>query len=114
MTQSLSLTVDLGTEPGIKTVAALRDQLMTAIAQSADVVIRGDQVTRIDISALQVLAAAHHSATAAGCRIRLEAPLDGALQLALKRTGFVSAEGRPQTREGDFWILSTAAKDEAA
>jgi anti-anti-sigma regulatory factor len=114
MTESTWLTVDLGTEPGIKTVVALREALAEAIANSEQVLVRGDQVERIDISALQILAAAHSTASAAGRTIKLSAPTDGPLALALKRSGFVGADGTPQTREGAFWTLSTAAKDEAA
>ena len=33
---------------------------------------------------------------------------------ATAKTGFVGADGTSQTREGAFWTLSTAAKDEAA
>lgn len=114
MSKSTWLTVDLGTEPGIKTVVALRDALAEAISTSERVLVRGDQVERIDISALQILAAAHQTASAAGRTITISAPTDGPLALALKRTGFVGADGTPQTREGAFWTFSPAAKDEAA
>ena len=114
MTESTWLTVDLGTEPGIRTVVALREALTEAITKSEQVLVRGDQVERIDISALQLLAAAHQTASAAGRTITLSGPQGGPLQLALQRTGFIGTDGTPQTREGAFWILSTAAKDEAA
>ena len=114
MSKTQSHTVDLGIEPSIKTVAELRDRLITAIAESDTVVISAAKATSIDISVLQLLASAHKSAGAAGKPIFLQAPKDGALQQALQRSGFVSPAGEPLTREGSFWNPSNAAKDEAA
>ena len=114
MSKTSSHTVDLGIEPSIKTVAELRDRLITAIAENDKVVVSGAKVTSIDISVLQLLASAHKSAGAAGKTISLNAPKDGALRQALQRSGFVSPAGESLTREGDFWISSPAAKDEAA
>lgn len=106
--------VDLGIDPSIKTVAELRDQLITAIAEQDSVVVSAARTTSIDISVLQLLASAHRSATAAGKPIAIQASSDGALQQTLQRTGFVSPAGEPLTREGSFWIPTPAAKDEAA
>jgi anti-anti-sigma regulatory factor len=114
MSKTHSHTVDLGIEPSIKTVAELRDRLITAIAENDAVVISATKATSIDISVLQLLASAHRSAGAAGKPISLHAPKDGALRLALQRSGFVSPGGVPLTREGEFWISTPAAKDEAA
>ena len=114
MSKTPSHTVDLGIEPSIKTVAELRDQLITAIAQNDAVVISAAKTATVDISVLQLLASAHRSAGAAGKPISLHAPRGGALQQALQRSGFVSPAGESLTREGDFWIPSPAAKDEAA
>lgn len=114
MSNSHSHTVDLGVEPSIKTVTALRDQLITSIAQNDAIVVSGENVTSIDISILQLLASAHRSATAAGKSISLRASKSGAVAHALQRAGFVSPSGEPLTREGSFWISSPAAKDEAA
>jgi anti-anti-sigma regulatory factor len=114
MSKNPSHTVDLGIEPSIKTVAELRDQLITAIAQNDAVVVSAAKATSIDISVLQLLASAHRSAGAAGKPISLHAPTSGVLQQALQRTGFVSPAGEPLAREGEFWTQSPAAKDEAA
>lgn len=107
-------TVDLGVEPSIKTVAELRDQLITAIAENEAIVVSAERATSVDISVLQLLASAHRSAGAAGKTITLQSPSNGVLQQALKRAGFVSPDSEPLTREGAFWIPSPAAKDEAA
>ena len=104
--------VDLGVEPSIRTVAELRDQLITALSQNETVVVSGETVASIDISVLQVLAAAHRSATSSRKSISLRA--NDALVHALRRAGFVSSSGEPLTREGAFWISTPAAKDEAA
>ncbi len=113
MSKTQSHTVDLGIEPSIKTVAELRDRLITAIAENDAIVVSATKATSIDISVLQLLASAHRSAGAAGKPISLHAPKDGVLRQALQRSGFVSPTGEPLTREGGFWI-SPAAKDEAA
>jgi anti-anti-sigma regulatory factor len=111
MSKTPSHTVDLGIEPSIKTVAELRDQLITAIAQNDAVVISAAKTATVDISVLQLLASAHRSAGAAGKPISLHAPQGGVLQQALQRAGFVGPAGEPLTREGSFW---TPSKDEAA
>jgi anti-anti-sigma regulatory factor len=113
MSNNRSHIVDLGIEPSIKTVAELRDQLITAIAEQSEIMISGEKVTSVDICVLQLLASAHQSAGAAGKPISLLAPTDGALRQGLQKAGFVSRSGEPLTREGSFWT-STAAKDEAA
>lgn len=114
MSNDHSHIVDLGVDPSIKTVADLRDQLITAIAQSDNIVVSGENLNSIDISILQVLASAHRSAGAAGKRISLRASADSALEHALRRAGFVSPSGEPLTRDGAFFIPSPAAKDGAA
>ena len=114
MSKTPSHAVDLGIEPSIKTVAELRDRLITAIAENDTVVVSAAKATSIDISVLQLLASAHKSAGAAGKTISLHAPNDGALRQALQRSGFVGPAGEPLTREGNFWIPTPAAKDEAA
>jgi anti-anti-sigma regulatory factor len=111
MSKTPSHTVDLGIEPSIKTVAELRDQLITAIAQNDAVVISAAKAATVDISVLQLLASAHRSAGAAGKPISLHAPEGSAVQQALQRAGFVSPAGEPLTREGSFW---TPSKDAAA
>lgn len=113
MSKTQSHIVDLGIEPSIKTVAELRDRLITAIAANDAVVVSAARATSIDISVLQLLASAHRSAGLAGKTITLQAPKDSALRLALQRSGFVSASGLPLASEGDFWIPSLAAKDAA-
>ena len=114
MSNTHSHTVDLGIEPSIKTVAELRDRLITAIAENDAVVVSAAKATSIDVSVLQLLVSAHRSAGAAGKIISLHAPKDGVLRQALQRSGFVSPAGESLTREGNFWIPSPAAKDEAA
>jgi anti-anti-sigma regulatory factor len=105
--------VDLGSEPSIRSVTELRDRLIGAIAAHDAITVSAERATSLDISVLQVLASAHHTAQAANKRLTLVAPKDGALQNALQQAGFVSAAGEPLTREGAFWIPS-AAKNEAA
>ena len=113
MSNPTAHTVDLGSEPGIRTVAELRDRLTAAMAEHDRIVVSAEAATSVDISVLQVLASAHRTAVAAGKSITLAAPANGALQQALTRAGFLSPAGAPLTREGTFWTPS-AAKDEAA
>jgi anti-anti-sigma regulatory factor len=114
MPDSPTPIVDLGVEPSIRTVADLRDKLISAIGQHDAVVVSADKATSIDISVLQLLASAHRTTSAAGKHLSLSAPANGVLQQALQRAGFVSAAGEPLARGGAFWIPSPAAKDEAA
>lgn len=114
MSKRSSHKVDLGIDPSIKTVAELRDRLITALAENDSVVVDAGKAQSVDISVLQLLASAHRSANAAGKQISLSAGKSGVLQQALQRAGFLSAAGEPQTREGAFWIPSSGAKDEAA
>lgn len=114
MSNQTAHVVDLGTEPSIKSVAELRDRLITAIAEHDAITVSAEQAASVDLSVLQVLASAHRSAGAAGKTITLAAPREGALQQALKKAGFLSPAGEPLTREGAFWTPSAAAKDEAA
>jgi anti-anti-sigma regulatory factor len=113
MSKNRSHVVDLGIDPSIKTVAELRDRLITAIAQESEIVISGEAAKSVDVSVLQLLASAHRSAAAAGKPISLLAPAGGAIHQGLQKAGFLSPLGESLTREGSFWT-STAARDEAA
>lgn len=106
--------VDLGAEPGIRSVAALRDQLSAALAAHDAVEITAGTVKTVDVSILQLIVAAHRTAMASGKKLHLRLPQEGPLRHALIRTGFISSDGRGLTREGDFWTSTPAAKDEAA
>lgn len=111
---SSPVVIDLGEEPGIRTVAALRDQLSAALAAHERIDITASAVTSIDVSILQLIASAHRTAMASGKVLRLRTPQEGPLRHALIRAGFISSEGKSLTREGDFWTSTPAAKDEAA
>lgn len=108
------VVIDLGAEPGIRTVAALRDQLSAALAAHDTVEIAASAAKSIDVSILQLIASAHRTAMASGKVLRLRTPQEGPLRHALVRAGFVSSDGMGLTREGDFWTSTPAAKDEAA
>jgi anti-anti-sigma regulatory factor len=111
---SSPFVVDLGSEPGIRTVAILRDQLSAALAAHDSVAITASSASSIDVSILQLLASAHRTAMASGKALHLRVPQEGPLRHALIRAGFISSEGLGLTREGDFWTSHPAAKDEAA
>lgn len=106
--------IDLGLEPGIRTVAALRDQLSSALAAHESIEITAGAVTSIDVSILQLIASAHRTAMASGKTLFLRTPQEGPMRNALIRAGFISKQGKGLTREGDFWTSTPAAKDEAA
>lgn len=106
--------VDLGSDPSIRSVASLRDQLSAAISQNEAVEIDARGVTSIDVSILQLIASAHRTALSAGKTISLRAAQDGPMRQALVRAGFIAPDGTPLTREGAFWTSTPAAKDEAA
>jgi anti-anti-sigma regulatory factor len=113
MSISATSVVDLGTDPSIRTVGSLRDQLSTAISQNQSVEIGAEAVTSIDVSMLQLLASAHRTAQRAGKHIAIRAAPHGPMRDALVRAGFITSEGVPLTAEGAFWTFN-AAKDQAA
>lgn len=108
-----AFVVDLGTDPSIRTVGSLRDQLSAAISQHNSIEIGAEQVASVDVSILQMLASAYRTAQSAGKHIFLRAAQNGPMREALVRAGFLTSDGVPLTGEGAFWT-SNAAKDKAA
>ena len=70
----------------LSTVAALRAQLLLALAGAADVEIVASAVERVDTANLQILCAAARELRAAGRPFRLAAP-SAAFLLAARRLG---------------------------
>lgn len=114
MSNPHAYVVDLGGEPSIRNVAELRDRLTAAIAEHDSIVVSAEAAVSADISILQLLAAAHRTASTAGKTISLAYARNGTFEQALMKAGLLSPDGEPLTREGTFWTPSAAAKDEAA
>jgi ABC-type transporter Mla MlaB component len=88
----------------VREVAHLAGTLQAALTASGSLLIDCTGLTEIDLAGVQLLVAAHKSARAAGTSLSLRTPPDGPLPTLLRQAGFVTAEGRPLTREGDFWL----------
>jgi anti-anti-sigma regulatory factor len=91
----------------VRSIDAARDRILVALREHEVVVADCAQVTAADLSAVQLLLAAHRSAAAWGRTFALAAPAEGALREALVRGGFLpeGADG-PGNR---FWNEGSAA-----
>lgn len=88
---------------GVRDIADLARQLRELLATPGPLLIDCTAVTEIDLSAVQVLVAAHRSALAGGRSLALRAPIDGPLCRLLKAAGFLGANGTPLTPEAALW-----------
>jgi ABC-type transporter Mla MlaB component len=96
-------TVELTGALTIRSAAALRDQLQSALAAADTVTLDCIGVTSADIAALQLLVAAQKSAAADGKAVRLLAPAGTALNSLLRQAGFLDPDGKPKAPDFEFW-----------
>ncbi|PWC31795.1 STAS domain-containing protein [Azospirillum sp. TSO22-1] len=91
----------------MRSIDTVRDRILDALRQHDAVVIDCAEVIAADLSAAQLLLAAHRSAGAWGKTLALAAPAEGALREVLVRGGFLpdGADG-PGNR---FWNEGSAA-----
>jgi ABC-type transporter Mla MlaB component len=93
----------------VREVAQLAEALQAALTTSSALTIDCAGLTEIDLAAVQLLVAAHKSARAAGTPLTLRHAADGPLSALLRQAGFIAADDRPLTPEGDFWAQGKAA-----
>lgn len=115
MTRDSVHIVKLAGDAGLRAAQDLANLLREAIATHQSVAIATDAITAADITTIQLLLAARKMALSSGRSCRLSAPPQGALRTLLIQTGFLDADGRALTPDGDFWISTTSqAKGKAA
>ena len=78
----------------VRTIAAVRSRLMEFLASPGPIRVDATAADSIDLSFIQLLLAARHSAQAAGRQFQLASPASGALRIALDQGGFAP---------GPFW-----------
>jgi anti-anti-sigma regulatory factor len=115
MSNAKTHIVELRGNLGVRDAAAIAASLVAAIEAHPSVTIATDELSDVDVSILQVLAAAHKTASRAGRALTLEAGADGVLRRTLVKAGFLDAGGAPLAAEGQFWVGGAArAKGKAA
>jgi ABC-type transporter Mla MlaB component len=96
--------VMLGGPLTVRTVALMHERLLAALRQYPAVTVDLSRADEIDLSFIQLMLAARKSAAAAGKRLSLSAPAEGALLDALVCAGLIaSAEDQPVAGQA-FWL----------
>ena len=85
----------------VRTIANVRDVLLAALTDHQVVRVDCRAADAVDLSGIQILLAAHRSASAAGKQLVLAAPADGTLRSALEQGGFLDAAGGNPFWSGD-------------
>ena len=97
-------TVVLGGKLGIRDGAALLAQLQAAMVGSSPLTIDCSGLEAADVTTLQLLIAARHTARAANRPLSLTTPPGGALDTLLRRVGILDHDGRPRAPHDAFWV----------
>lgn len=93
----------------VRKADALHAKLSEALSQSDQIEIDTTATTEVDLSFVQLVLAARKSALAAGKRLTLSAPADGAMRDTLVLGGFLTtAEGSDP--DMDFWLNRETAQ----
>ncbi len=98
MTETDPARVVLDGAIGIRTIVALRGDLLAALADQSAVTIDCAAVESVDLSFIQLLLSARLSARGSDKQLLLASPAGGALREALEKGGFL---GQPATEP--FW-----------
>lgn len=96
-------TVQLAGSLSIRDAADTLDKVKAALAGADSLTIDCSALTGADLSIVQLLAAAHKTAVAAGKPLHLRAPAGGALDILLRRAGLRGADGLSRTPLPAFW-----------
>lgn len=99
----------LGPDATIARAAEMRGALQAGLAGPGGVRVDLAGVERADVTLLQLLCAAHRTATASGARLQLAGPLPPAVSRAAEAAGLLRARG---CAEGCLW--STVADGSAS
>jgi anti-anti-sigma regulatory factor len=100
-------TIDLGASLTVERAAPLRDEIAEALAGGEAVRIGFAAVEELDLSCLQVLYSALHSAKAAGRELHFYGPLSPHVASRLKACGILAdASRRSEDLESALGLLS--------
>jgi len=97
----VSNIIQLGETVTIQNVEAMRERIVAAFEDHADVALDASAVAGADLSLLQLVEAARQHAVREGKTIRLTAPANPVLAGLLERAGFLAAAS-PDTSA--FWF----------
>lgn len=89
--KAASRTVYLSGEQSVGTIAAAHASLLTAFNQTNAVVLDTSKVDDADLTLVQLIESARHSAASMGKTFCLTTPLPAALTAQLERAGFLAA-----------------------
>jgi len=87
-----SSTVELTGALTIQNSGDIRDRLMAALAEGADVTVACAGATEVDLTFIQLLLSARVTALRTGRRFGLADPMPPVLQAVLERAGFDAAD----------------------
>lgn len=113
MTGTSIHTLEITGDASLRNVQEITGLLRQTLADYSAIAVVTDRLTSIDVSILQLLVATRKSALAAGKTLILRAPPDGVLHRLLLQTGFVTADGKALTPEGDFWTQTSSTEQPA-
>ncbi len=99
-----SLRIALEGRLGLRDVRATHKRLDEAMNAAAEIDVDLGAVTEIDVSHIQLLAAARKSAEQSGRTLRLNAPAGGAFHAAVVRIGLLGADGGCRRPDENFWV----------
>jgi anti-anti-sigma regulatory factor len=100
-TESEAASVLLDGALTVRNIASVRDILLAALTDHHVVRVDCRAADAVDLSCIQLLLAAHRSASQAGKQLVLAAPADGLLRAALEQGGFLGAAGGDPFWSGD-------------
>jgi ABC-type transporter Mla MlaB component len=100
-TESEAASVLLDGALTVRNIANVLDILLAALTDHHVVRVDCRAADAVDLSCIQLLLAAHRSASQAGKQLVLAAPADGLLRAALEQGGFLGAAGGDPFWSGD-------------
>jgi ABC-type transporter Mla MlaB component len=105
-----AFSVDLDGPQIVRNIHAAYDRLSAALAEHQSVQVHCHEITECDLSLIQLLLAAKRSADSTGKSLRLSAPADGLLRIALDRAGFLAVQGNEPNSDREFWLNGSPAQ----
>lgn len=100
-TESETASVLLDGALTVRNIANVRGILLAALTDHQAVRVDCRAADAVDLSCIQLLLAAHRSASQAGKELVLAAPADGLLRATLEQGGFLGAAGGDPFWSGD-------------
>jgi ABC-type transporter Mla MlaB component len=99
----------LGGPLTVRTIALVHERLLAALREFPSVTVDLSRAGEVDLSLIQLMLAARKSAAAAGKRLSLAAPVDGALRDALACAGLIASADDQPAADQAFWLNKETA-----